>query len=95
MTKGTKVVCAVRGCNHAWNMGDSSGYTRGNVSLCNRHWTEWLPLTFKCARCDRQAMTQECAPCRRRLCADCYGEWNALACRECKEKARQHVQTAE
>lgn len=53
------------------------------------HMYSWNDPPPGCAACGRRAATQKCGPCGRRICEACYGEWKALACTDCKEKARK------
>lgn len=66
------------------------GYTRRlGPNYCDRHWRQVSVRTRVCEACAQPGATQICGPCRRQVCADCFGpEWNVLACRDCREKAR-------
>lgn len=65
--------CAVVGCTR-------SVYRSGR---CSDHWER--PEAVTCGH-DQAFIT--CGCCGREVCADCYGEWNVLACHECRERAR-------
>lgn len=66
-------VCAVAGCLR-------SVYRAG---LCSDHWVRPEPGT-----CGHAFLIITCGCCERYVCEACYGEWNALACFECRKKAR-------
>lgn len=66
-------ICTVAGCGR-------SVYAD---KVCSEHWERPAVAT-----CGHEVPVVACGACQRQCCVDCYGEWNALACRDCREKAR-------
>lgn len=90
MATNRLVRCEFEGCARAWRFGDGAGNRLGDGRwFCVAHWREVAPAPHTCTACGAVLVaTQHCGCCDERLCAGCYGQWNALACRGCRERAR-------